>query len=59
MKLIERTFYLDKLKDVMKAADINVITGVRRNGSQNCWKHLWSMSGRRIRLLTLYTSITA
>ena len=32
MKLIERTFYLDKLKDVMKAADINVITGVRRSG---------------------------
>lgn len=32
MKLIERTFYLDKLKDVMKAADIKVITGVRRSG---------------------------
>jgi len=53
MKLIERTFYLDKLKDVMKAADIKVITGVRRSGKSK------SMSGRRIRLLTLYTSITA
>lgn len=32
MKLIERTFYLDKLKDVMKAVDIKVITGVWRSG---------------------------
>lgn len=32
MKLIERIFYLDKLKDVMETADIKVITGVRRSG---------------------------
>ncbi|MFR6110730.1 MAG: hypothetical protein ACLUIQ_04500 [Dialister invisus] len=38
-------FYLDKLKDVMKAADINVITECGAAESQNCWKHLWSMSG--------------
>lgn len=32
MKLVERTFYLDKLKDVMKAVDIKVVTGVWRSG---------------------------
>lgn len=32
MKLIERIFYLDKLKDVMETADIKVITGVRHSG---------------------------
>ena len=32
MKLIERDFYLDKLKNVMGTPDITVITGVRRCG---------------------------
>lgn len=32
MKLIERDFYLDKLKNVMGTPDIKIITGVRRCG---------------------------
>ena len=32
MRLIERDFYLNKLKDVMVTPDIKVITGVRRSG---------------------------
>jgi len=32
LRLIERDFYLNKLKDVMGTPDIKVITGVRRSG---------------------------
>ncbi|MDY4831414.1 MAG: hypothetical protein SO161_02665 [Treponema sp.] len=39
MKLIERDFYLDKLKNVMGTPDIKVITGVLESGGN---RHLES-----------------
>lgn len=59
MKLIERTFYLDKLKDVMKAVDIKVITGVWRSGKSKLLEAFIEYVRQADRLLTLYTSITA
>ena len=58
MRLIERDFYLNKLKDVMGTPDIKVITGVRRSGKSKLLESFMTYVQENDSSATLACSLT-